>query len=88
MTVNIGSLDKAISNMPKYPLILDHEGQEYVSLIFIAALQEEQSTSKVLHANGTRLTKLTVTVYWRVVPANVVFLCQQLCWPIEVRAVR
>ena len=43
MTVNTGRLDKAIHNLLKYGATSDHEGQEYVSLIVVSALEEEQS---------------------------------------------
>ena len=84
MTVNTGRLDTAINNLSIHGSTSDHVGHEYVSVIVVATLQEEQSTSKVLHANRIPLTKLTVTVYWRDVPTNVVYLCQQLCCWIEV----
>ena len=41
MTVNTGRLRKTINNLPKYLKTLDHEGQDYVSAIVVAALQEE-----------------------------------------------
>ena len=88
VTVNIGRLDKAINNLSINASSRDHEGQEYVSRIVAAGQQEEQSTSKVLHAKGTRRTKLTVTVYWWDVPTNMVYLCQHLCCWIEVQPVR
>ena len=43
MTINTGRLDKAIHNLLKYGATSDHEGQEYVSLIVVSALEEEQS---------------------------------------------
>ena len=60
MTVNTGSLQQAINNLRAFGATSDHARQEHVSFIVVAALQEEQSTPKVLHVNGTRLTKLTV----------------------------
>ena len=60
MTVNTGRLSQAINNLLKYGATSDHDGHEYVSTIVVSALQEEQLTPKVLHANQTRLTKLTV----------------------------
>ena len=53
MTVNTGRLRKTINNLPECGYSLDNEGHEYVSVIVVAALQEEQSTPKVLHVNGT-----------------------------------
>ena len=60
MTVNTGRLRQAINNQRSFADTSDHEGQEYVSFIVIAARQDEISCKKVLHANRTRLTKLTV----------------------------
>ena len=52
MTVNTGRLRKAINNLPKCGYSLVHERQDYVSFIVVAALQEEKSTSKVLHVRA------------------------------------
>ena len=60
MTVNTGRLRKTINNLPNSGYSLDHEGHEYVSVIIIVALQDEQLTPKVVHANRTRLSKQTV----------------------------
>ena len=53
MTVNTGRLRKTINNLSQYGYSLDHEGHEYVSVIIVAALQDEQLTPKVLHVDGT-----------------------------------
>ena len=53
ITVNTGRLRKTISNLLQYGYSLDHEGDEYVSVIIVAALQDEQLTPKVLHVDGT-----------------------------------
>ena len=52
MTVNAGRLRQEINNLPTYGYILDHERQDYVSVIIVSALQEEQSTPKVLHVRA------------------------------------
>ena len=52
MTVNTGRLRQSINNQRARPSIRDHEGQEYVSCIIMAALQEEQSTSKIWMLTG------------------------------------
>ena len=59
-TVNTGRLRKTINNLLRYRYSLDHEGHEYVSVIIVAALQNKQSTPKILHVNRTWLTKPTV----------------------------
>ena len=53
MTVNNGRPRQAISNPRATSPTSDHVRHEYVSVIVISALQEEQSTPKVLHANRT-----------------------------------
>ena len=60
MTVDTGRLQQAINSQRSFADTSDHERQEYVSFIFIAARQDEISFKKVLHVNGTWLTKLTV----------------------------
>ena len=52
MTVNTGRLRQEINNHRASSTTWDHEGQDYVSFIVVAALQEAQSTPKVLHVRA------------------------------------
>ena len=52
MTVNNGRLRQAINNLRQIGTTRDDEGQEYVSLIVVAALQEQQSTPIVCMPTG------------------------------------
>ena len=62
MTVHNGRLRQAIINLQKDEYSLDHMTQDYVSLIVVSALHEEISFKRVLRANRTPPTKLTVFV--------------------------
>ena len=62
MTVHNGRPRQAIINLQKDEYSLDHMTQDYVSLIVVSALHEEISFKRVLRANRTPPTKLTVFV--------------------------
>ena len=60
MTVNTGKLRHVINNQRAISTTRDNEGHECVSVIIVAALQEEIFEPKVLRVNRTRLTNRTV----------------------------
>ena len=74
MTVNIGRLRQAMNTLPKYPLTLDHAGQEYVRVVIVAALQEEISfyylriKKKVILCCGRRISRLRTILETKVAP--------------------